>query len=111
MTESEIKRKLNDMTMPSDYFPNRVVSPYRIKAETAPKPSITRTNLAEQVRRINKAGEEQRVARENIARKKREEEENARIKADLEKKERDRIRAIEDAYRKKQAEKQRQYEE
>lgn len=99
------------MTMPSDYFPNRVVSPYRIKAETAPKPSITRTNLAEQVRRINKAGEEQRIARENIARKKREEEENARIKADLEKKERDRIRAIEDAYRKKQAEKQRQYEE
>ena len=101
MTVNDIDnfRKLNAMTAPSDN--TRVVSPYRVKEKDRPKPSITRANLAEQVRRINKAGEEQRVARETIARKKREEEENARIKADLEKKERDRIRAIEDAYRKK----------
>ena len=111
-----IEDKLNSMTIPSDNM--RVVSPYRIKARTESRPDITRVNREEQVRRINEAGKKQKAEFDRLERIKaekewQESEKKARAEAEakVELERRNRIRALEDANRKKLAEQQRQYEE
>ena len=115
--KNDVLSDLNNMMMPSDYFSNQVVSPYRIKAETEPKPSIVRANRMEQVRRINEAGKKQKeeADRKEFQRQQRieraeAEAEKQRLREEAEQKERDRIRANEDAYKKQQQQLQKQYE-
>jgi hypothetical protein len=117
MTENEknIIRRLNNMTAPSDN--TRVVSPYRIKYKAESAPAITRAPLPEKVRRIQEAGRKQKQEFDRIEREEYEaiaklkaEKEAKLAKEETERKERERIRAIEDRERKIRAEKQRQYE-
>ena len=109
MTENDIVKRLNDMTLPSDNI--RVVTPYRIKAQNESKPNILRVGRKEQLLRIRKAGEEQRRAIDEKEWQKKQAAEKAAAKEKVERDRRDRIRALEEAYKKKQEEKQRQYEE
>jgi hypothetical protein len=50
MTENDILKRLNDMTVPSDN--TQVVSPYRIKARTESAPDITKVDRRQQVLRF-----------------------------------------------------------
>lgn len=107
--KSNILDRLTDMTIPSDN--TQVVSPYRMMPKIEPKPSITRANRMEQVRRINEAGRKQKEEADEKEWREQQRIAKAEAEAKVKQQERDRIRANEDAYRKKQAEKQRQYEE
>lgn len=99
---TDIESRLADMTIPSDN--TRVASPYRVKSRIEAQQNRPRADLQEV---LKKAREEDRKYWEKIREAQRKKEEEER----LEKERRDRVKALEDFYKKRQAEKQRQYEE
>ena len=93
------------MTVPSDN--TRVVSPYRIKARTESAPDITKVDRRQQVLRFRE------IARKQAEKEWQEQQKKAKAEAaaEIERKRIKRVRALEDAYKKKLEEQQRQYEQ